>query len=160
MAQTIIHLDTSFLIRAMAANSAEDRDLREWIAAGAKLGMSCVGWAEFLCGPLDSRQLALAAAIVGEPEPFVLEDSVQAAELFNRSGRRRGSFIDCMIAATAIRSGASFATANRADFKRLPGLHLEADQAIEGRFVLNRGPANQGGIDSIVRDNKWTKWKR
>jgi predicted nucleic acid-binding protein len=125
MAETIIHLDTSFLIRAFGADSAEDRDLREWIAAGAKLGISCIGWAEFLCGPLDSRQIALAAAIVGEPEPFVAQDSVQAAELFNHSGRRRGSFIDCMIAATAIRSGASLATANRTDFRRFPGLHVE-----------------------------------
>jgi predicted nucleic acid-binding protein len=83
-------------------------------------------------GPLDSRQPALAAAIVGEPESFVLEDSVQAAELFNRSGRRRGSFIDCMIAATAIRNGASFATANHADFKHFPGLPLEPDRRSRG----------------------------
>lgn len=128
MAQTIIHLDTSFLIRALSANSAEDRNLREWIAAGVTLGISCIGWAEFLCGPLDSRQLALAAAIVGEPEPFVLEDSVHAAELFNRSGRRRGSFIDCMIAATAIRTGARLATANRADFERFRGLQVQPER--------------------------------
>ena len=105
MAETIIHLDTSFLIRALSANSAQDKQLREWIADGVKLGMSAIGWIEFLCGPLDSGQLALAAAIVGEPEPFVLEDSSRAAELFNRAGRRRGSLVDCMIAATAIRTG-------------------------------------------------------
>ena len=97
----------------------------EWIADGVKLGMSAIGWIEFLCGPLDSGQLALAAAIVGEPEPFVLEDSSRAAELFNRAGRRRGSLVDCMIAATAIRTGARLATANRADFKRFAGLRLE-----------------------------------
>jgi len=125
MAQTIIHLDTSFLIRALGAKSAADRDLRELIAAGVKLGMSCIGWAEFLCGPLDSRQLALAAAIVGEPEPFVLEDSVRAAELFNRSGRGRGSFIDCMIAATAIRIGAPLATADPEDFRRFEAAGLQ-----------------------------------
>jgi predicted nucleic acid-binding protein len=106
--------------------------LREWIGAAAKLGMSCIAWAELLCGPLDSRQLALAAAIVGEPAPFILDDSIQAAELLNRTGRRRGSFIDCMIAATAIRSGVSFATANRPDFKRFPGLHLEPDRRSRG----------------------------
>ncbi|MBF6567928.1 MAG: type II toxin-antitoxin system VapC family toxin [Candidatus Binataceae bacterium] len=125
MAETIIHLDTSFLIRALSANSAQDKQLREWIAEGVKLGMSAIGWSEFLCGPLDSGQLALAAAIVGEPEPFVLEDSSRAAELFNRAGRRRGSLVDCMIAATAIRTGARLATANRADFKRFAGLRLE-----------------------------------
>lgn len=127
MAQTIIHLDTSFLIRALSTPSPEDRELRRWMAEGAKLGMSCIGWAEFLCGPLDSRQRALAAVIIEEPEPFVSEDSGRAAELFNRSGRRRGSFIDCMIAATAIRSGARLATANRTDFKRFRGLALEPE---------------------------------
>ncbi len=127
MARTIIHLDTSFLIRALSTPSPEDRELRRWIAGGCKLAMSCLAWAEFLCGPLDPRQLALAAAIVGEAEPLVAEDSVRAAELFNASGRRRGSFIDCMIAATAIRSGARLATANRADFKRFPNLRLEPE---------------------------------
>jgi predicted nucleic acid-binding protein len=125
MAQAIIHLDTSFLIRALNANSGEDRQLRRWIADGLRLGMSAIGWAEFLCGPLDQRQLALAAAIVGEPEPFVVQDSIQTSELFNRSGRRRGSLLDCMIAATAIRVGASLATSNRGDFRRFSGLRLE-----------------------------------
>jgi predicted nucleic acid-binding protein len=125
MAQAIIHLDTSFLIRALSPNSSEDKQLRGWMADGARLGMSAIGWTEFLCGPLDQRQLALAAAIVGEPEPFVAEDSGKTAELFNRSGRRRGSLIDCMIAAVAIRMGASLATANHSDFRRFSALRLE-----------------------------------
>jgi len=125
MAQAIIHLDTSFLIRALKANSGEDTQLRRWMADGVKLGMSAIGWAEFLSGPLDQPQLALAAAIVGEPEPFVAQDSIQTAELFNHSGRRRGSLLDCMIAATAIRVGAGLATSNRGDFRRFPGLRLE-----------------------------------
>ncbi|MGO9607215.1 MAG: hypothetical protein ACLQAT_28115 [Candidatus Binataceae bacterium] len=94
MAQAIIHLDTSFLIRALNSNSGEDRRLRSWIADGVRLGMSAIGWTEFLCGPLDQRQLALAEAIVGEPEPFLVQDSIQTAELFNLSGRRRGSLLD------------------------------------------------------------------
>ncbi|MHB8382393.1 MAG: type II toxin-antitoxin system VapC family toxin [Candidatus Binataceae bacterium] len=125
MAQAIIHLDTSFLIRALNANSGEDKQLRRWMADDARLGISAIGWSEFLCGPLDQRQLALAAAIVGEPEPFLTEDSGQTAELFNRSGRRRGSLIDCMIAAIAIRVGASLATADHGDFRRFSRLRLE-----------------------------------
>lgn len=125
MAQRIIHLDTSFLIRALSSGSNEDKQLRRWIADGVRLGMSAIGWTEFLCGPLDHRQLALAAAIVGEPEPFLVEDSTKAVELFNHSGRRRGSLINCMIAAVAIRLGATLAIANRADFRRFASLRLE-----------------------------------
>ncbi len=87
--------------------------------------MSAIGWTEFLCGPLDQRQLALAEAIVGEPEPFLVQDSIQTAELFNLSGRRRGSLLDCMIAAIAIRLDASLATSNRDDFRRFSSLRLE-----------------------------------
>jgi|SRR5208282_518832 len=125
MAQAIIHLDTSFLIRALKPNSGEDRRLRGWMADGARLGMSAIAWTEFLCGPLEQRHLALAAVIVGEPEPFIVQDSIQTAELFNHSGRRRGSLLDCMIAAIAIRVGASLATANRNDFQRFSSLRLE-----------------------------------
>ncbi|MGO9455355.1 MAG: type II toxin-antitoxin system VapC family toxin [Candidatus Binataceae bacterium] len=125
MAQAIIHLDTSFLIRALNSNSGEDRRLRSWIADEVRLGMSAIGWTEFLCGPLDQRQLALAEAIVGEPEPFLVQDSIQTAELFNLSGRRRGSLLDCMIAAIAIRLDASLATSNRDDFRRFSSLRLE-----------------------------------
>jgi predicted nucleic acid-binding protein len=124
MPQTLIHLDTSFLIRALRAGSAEDAELRRWITGGAKLAISAVGWTEFLCGPLDLRQLAFARAVVGEPAPFAGEDAVRAAELFNQSGRRQGSLLDCMIAAVAIGANASLATANGADFQRFRALRL------------------------------------
>ncbi len=114
----MIHLDTSFLIQALKLGSPEDRKLRIWIKEGETLIMSTVAWAEFLCGPLDRSEMELAAEIIGRHRDFTPEHATIAARLFNESGRRRGSLIDCMIAATALVDGAPVATANMADFRR------------------------------------------
>jgi predicted nucleic acid-binding protein len=114
----MIHLDTNFLIRALVPGSDQDRRLREWLRGGELVGMSTVGWAEFLCGPLDSGESELASLVVMERVPFLEEDAVIASRFFNESGRRRGSLPDCMIAATALRVGAGLATANPKHFRR------------------------------------------
>ena len=121
----MIHLDTSFLIRALDPGSAEDRKLRGWMGKGETLGMSAVAWAELLCGPLAPSEMELVAEIVGQRRDFTPEHAVMAARLFNESGRRRGSWIDCMIAAAALADGASIATANVADFRRFETSGLE-----------------------------------
>jgi len=115
----VIHLDTSFLIRALLRDSAEQFELRQWLSDGVAVGISAIGWAEFLCGPLTTKDIELAAQIVLDPTPFAAEDAALATELFNRAGRRRGTMTDCMIAATAVRSAASLATANPSDFRKL-----------------------------------------
>lgn len=114
----MIHLDTGFLIRGLVADSSEDGRLREWLLAEERLGISAVAWTEFLCGPLAAREVELALQVVSEPEPFSRGDAELAASLFNRSGRRRGTLLDCMVAATAIRVGGTLATANPDDFQR------------------------------------------
>ncbi len=114
----MIQLDTSFLIRALVRGSAEDRRLRTWLTDTTPLGVSAIAWSEFLCGPLAPDAVELAAHVVGEAVPFTSEDAVVGARLFNVSGRRRGTLVDCMVAATAIRGNAELATTNPLDFRR------------------------------------------
>ena len=119
-------MDTSCLIRALDSGTPEDRKLRGWIGEGETLGMITVAWAEFLCGPLTRSEMELATEIVGRRRDFTPAHTVTAARLFNESGRRRGSLIDCMIAAVAPADGAPVATTNEADFRRFEtsGLRL------------------------------------
>ena len=128
-AQPMIHLDTSFLIRALAHGSREDRRLRAWLKGREPLGMSSISWAEFLCGPVGAEEIALAGRIIADPVAFLSTDAVLTARLFNQTGRRRGSLTDCMIAATAIRIDASLATVNPGDFQRFApaGLQIVAE---------------------------------
>ena len=115
----MIHLDTSFLIGSLARHTPEDLKLRAWIAAGQPLGVSAVAWAEFLCGPVDEAAVDAIARVLGQAVAFVNDDATTVARLFNLSGRRRGTFTDCMIAAVSIRAGAALATSNPSDFRTL-----------------------------------------
>jgi predicted nucleic acid-binding protein len=121
-----IHLDTSFLIRALALDSPEAGRLLGWLQEARGIAMSAFAWGEFLCGPLDDVGLALAGSLVTRHVPVGTEEAAEAAHLFNLGDRRRGSFPDCVIAATAIRAGAELATSNVSDFEpfRQAGLRL------------------------------------
>ncbi|MBM3815182.1 MAG: type II toxin-antitoxin system VapC family toxin [Acidimicrobiia bacterium] len=120
----MIHLDTSFLVRALAAGSVEEAYIREWLSAGTPVRVSSVSWAEFLCGPLDDAHVDLAAQAFGDPVAFTGEDGARSARLFHLTGRRRGSLMDCMIAAVAIRCDAALATSNDTDFRRFESAGL------------------------------------
>ena len=87
--------------------------------------MSSVAWAEFLCGPLDDGDAALAERFVERRQDFTPDQAVVAARLFNDSGRRRGMIIDCMIGAAALADDAPIATLNAADFGRFVAAGLE-----------------------------------
>lgn len=122
----MIHLDTSFVIRALVSGTHEDKALRVWIQQAAEIATSALAWGEFLCGPVSPDGIELAAALLGEPLSFGANEAATAATLFNQSGRRRGTLLDCMIAAVAIEAGAELATANVRDFRRFEahGLRL------------------------------------
>jgi predicted nucleic acid-binding protein len=121
----MIHLDTNFLVHALWPDTPQDQLLRQWTTAGETLGISVVAWSEFLCGPVDPTHVDLARALVPEPEPLTTANAVLAADFYNVSGRRRGHLVDCFIAATCVRLGASLATHNRTDFLRLQPLGLK-----------------------------------
>lgn len=113
----MIHLDTNFLVDATVPGSLAHADFRAWSAAGESFGVSTIAWAEYLCGPLDPQAEAMAKQIFPSAESLLTSDSVMAAELFNKTGRRSRSLADCLIAAVAIRCGAKLATVNTGDFQ-------------------------------------------
>jgi predicted nucleic acid-binding protein len=114
----MIHLDANYLIRSADLASKEARHMRQWLIRGETLAASSIAWAEFLNGPVDQSEVRYATHLIqGRVVPFTRADAEMAANIFNASGRRRGSRPDCFIAATAICAGASFATENRRDFQ-------------------------------------------
>ncbi|MFU8821418.1 MAG: type II toxin-antitoxin system VapC family toxin [Gammaproteobacteria bacterium] len=117
MADTAIHLDTCFLIRALVPGTDADHRLRKWLRDGHRLCMDSIAWTEFLCGPVQPDERELAEQVVTERVSYGEAEAQRAAELFNASGRRRGTRADCMIAATAVERDAALATLNRDDFR-------------------------------------------
>ena len=96
---TCVHLDTCFLIRSLVPGSLEDQSLRAWLEARVPIAVSLIAWAEFLCGPASKSDLETARLLVGRPVPLT------------------EAFLDCLIAAAAIRAGAVLATSNAKDFR-------------------------------------------
>lgn len=123
-----IHLDSSFLIRALTPGTPEEAQLLVWYGERRVLGMSSFAWGEFLCGPLGPEDAEDARRVVHRYLPLGTREAVAGAELFNHTGRRSRSFADCLIAATAILDGAALATSNPGDFRRFTdaGLVLAA----------------------------------
>lgn len=109
-----VHLDTSFLIRALLPGTSESRRLEEWLGGRRTLVISAMAWAEFLAGPLDDETFRVAGRLVGVAAPVTGVHAERAAGLFNMTGRRRGTLSDCLIAAVAIEEGAALATADSA----------------------------------------------
>ena len=113
----MIHLDTNYLIGLAVPGSNPAADVDQWLASGETLASSALAWTEFLNGPVTADEIALVESVIEERIiPFEKSMAIRAADLFNQSGRRRGSRFDCLIAATAIASNAELATENKSDF--------------------------------------------
>jgi predicted nucleic acid-binding protein len=114
----MILLDTNYLIGLLVKGSPEAEDVDGWITAGQTLVASAICWTEFLNGPVTPLEISRAEAVLqSRIVPFGQSEAVMAADLFNKTGRRRGSRFDCLIAATAIIAQAEVATINQSDFK-------------------------------------------
>jgi predicted nucleic acid-binding protein len=118
----LIHLDANYVVAALHRDSLVTH-LRS-SAAGDAVNISSVAWSEFLCGPIPPGDALRARALVDKVESLHEIDAQFAAKLFNESGRRLRSLPDCLIAAVAIRCGATLATMNITDFSRFESLGL------------------------------------
>lgn len=115
----ILHFDTNELIQICLTTSITGGKLLDWLKEGNVAAASTVTWSEFCNGPLSlSRKNAIIAILGGQILDFTQPMAETASLLFNATGRRRGSHPDCMIAATAIVSGAPLSTRNLKDFER------------------------------------------
>ena len=114
----MIHLDTNYLIGLLVKGSQQALEVDGWLAAGQPLAASAVAWTEFLNGPVTPTEISRAEAVLqSRIVPFGRSEAVLAAELFNKTGRRRGSRFDCLVAATAMVAQADVATVNQHDFQ-------------------------------------------
>jgi predicted nucleic acid-binding protein len=121
----MIVLDTNFLIMGLVPGSAQDSRLRQWLQSGDNITVNVIVWAEFMCGPVTAEQIRLALHLFPRPEVLLPEDAARGAQLYNGTGRRRGSLADCLIAATCLRMNASIATDNVADFRLFEPMGLQ-----------------------------------
>lgn len=99
----MIHLDTNYLIRLLVANSAEAVRVDRWLILGHPLAASAIVWSEFLNGPVTPAEVNYVEAVIeSRIMSFGKAEAALASELFNKTGRRRGSRFDCLIGATAV----------------------------------------------------------
>jgi predicted nucleic acid-binding protein len=113
----MIHLDANFLIGSVNELSSPAFLLEKWLQNGEIFAASSVAWAEFLNGPVRPDQIKLVNYLIqGRIISFGRTEAEIASQLFNQTGRRRGSQPDCFIAATAISSRAPLATENQKHF--------------------------------------------
>ncbi|MDP9290789.1 MAG: PIN domain-containing protein [Verrucomicrobiota bacterium] len=122
-----LHLDTNALIALADPALPLFQLARERIGAGDLPATCAVAWHEFVRGPASKRDVAHADEVLeGRIVAVDREAAEKAAALFRKTGSRRASTADCLIAAVAIQAGAALLTANREDFIRFEsdGLRL------------------------------------
>ena len=114
----MIHLDTNLLIAASDKGDPHAPSFQRLIGLRRSLGTSACAWAEFHSRPIEVQTERLIRQMLQSGIlPFDEATAALAGELFFRTGSKRRTRLDSMIAATAILAGAELATANREDFE-------------------------------------------
>ena len=128
------HLDTDFLIFAVAEDGAERARLRDLAASEAIIEMSAIAWYEFCRGPRTPEQLAAARDLLGDEGvvPFTREASELAADQFRRLGSPRRRAADVAIGLTAAQREAVLLSGNQRDFAGVDGLRVEGPERRRG----------------------------
>ena len=121
------HVDTDFLIYALAVNGPERDRLTGLADSEAVIEISAVAWYEFVRGPRTAEQLAVARSFFSEEGviPFSEELADLAGDVFRRRGSPRRHAADIAIGVTAASAGATLLTRNVGDFSGIPKLSLE-----------------------------------
>lgn len=122
-----VHLDTDFLVYALASAGPERRWLVETAESGRTIEMSAVAWYEFSRGPRTPEQLATARALFAADGivPFSEPLALAAAEVFRQLGSPRRRAADIAIGVTAAMRGALLLSRNARDFAGVPDLDLQ-----------------------------------
>ena len=122
----MVHLDTDFLVHALAASGPERRKLLEVAESGRTIEISAVAWYEFSRGPRTPEQLATARAFFTDDGivPFSEQLARASAEVFRQLGSPRRRTADVAIGVTAASRRATLISCNARDFAGIPGLDL------------------------------------
>ncbi len=123
-----VHLDTDFLVYALASRGRERSRLLDLARSDAILQMSAVAWYEFARGPRTPEQLALARRQLDDNDGVIALTealSVRAGDVFRALGSPRKRAADVVIGVTAAALGATLVTRNRRDFVGIPDLVVE-----------------------------------
>jgi predicted nucleic acid-binding protein len=121
------HVDTDFLVYALATSGPERLRLRALAATDAILEISAIAWYEFCRGPRTPEQIAVARALFGDGGivPFTEDLAEIAADHFRRLGSPRKRAADIAVAVSALHRDAVLLTRNVRDFSGIEGLRME-----------------------------------
>ncbi len=121
------HVDTDFLVYALATTGPERMRLRALAETDAVLEVSAIAWYELCRGPRTPEQVAVARLLFGEDRgvPFTEDLADKAADHFRRLGSPRRRAADIAVAVSAVHRGAVLLTRNARDFSEVEGLVVE-----------------------------------